>query len=73
MSVAKGDGSAAVSMETTLPRSDAYSEGGSSLTNKPVSYRDFVGLWIHLLNPEKIKVCVCTCMCDNCVVQFSRY
>ena len=57
MSVAKGDGSAAVSMETTPTRSDVYSEGGSSLINKPVSYRDFVGLWIHLLNPDKIKVC----------------
>ncbi|XP_065898419.1 DNA-dependent protein kinase catalytic subunit-like isoform X2 [Dysidea avara] len=56
-----GDGSAAVSMETTPTRSDVYSEGGSSLINKPVSYRDFVGLWIHLLNPDKIKGLVKVC------------
>jgi len=63
VSVAKGDGSAAISMEIT-PRSDAYSDGGSSLINKPVSYRDFVELWKHLLNPDKIKVCLlCALTC----------
>ena len=38
--------------------SNAYSDGTDGVSNKPVSYKDFVGLWLHLLNPGKIKVCM---------------
>ena len=54
----QGDGSATVSMETPAAGSDAYNEG--VISNKPVSYKDFIGLWSHLLNPGKIKVSVCS-------------
>ena len=58
-------------METPATGSDAYSEGGMS--NKPVSYKDFVGLWSHLLNPGKIKVCSSVCYCvTECVTLIPR-
>ena len=52
----QGDGSATVSMETPTRGSDAYSDNTDAVTGKPVSYKDFVGLWSHLLNPSRIKV-----------------
>ena len=45
-------------METSTTGSNAYSEGTDGVSNKPVSYKDFVGLWLNLLNPGKIKVCI---------------
>ena len=46
-------------METAATGSDVYSDSSDGVTSKPVSYKDFVMLWSHLLNPSKIKVCMC--------------
>lgn len=43
-------------METPTTGSDAYSDNTDAATGKPVSYKDFVSLWSHLLNPSRIKV-----------------
>ena len=41
----QGDGSAVVSVE-----------GGDVLGNKRASYRDYVDLWKHLVDPTKLRV-----------------
>ena len=43
-------------METPATGSDAYGDSIDAVTGKPVSYKDFVGLWLQLLNPNRIKV-----------------